>query len=197
MSIRIAVSRFASIMAVASVLLPASTRLHAQAQSSAMTSAQAAAPAAVVDQLLGKVEEQLVPLAEAMPADKYSFAPKNGNFQGVANFGDQLRHVAMANYSMFGDAASLQPQMPKAGELKTKEQIVSALKQSFVFAHRAIGTLTPDNALQKVKPADGIDTRAGIMLFAIVHMNDHYGQLVEYVRANGIVPPASRPHGAR
>ena len=95
---------------------------------------------------------------------------------------------------MFGAAASLKPtDMPDVKTLKTKEQMVQALKDSFAFAHKAIATLDQDNAMETVKPVDGIDTRAGIMVFAIIHMNDHFGQMVEYLRMNGIVPPSSQP----
>jgi uncharacterized damage-inducible protein DinB len=83
--------------------------------------------------------------------------------------------------------------MPKMQDLKTKAQIMQALKESFAFDHRAIATLTSQNAMENVKPVDGIDTRAGVMTFGIIHMNDHFGQMVVYLRMNGIVPPSSRP----
>lgn len=179
---------------VAVVALVAAPRLQAQSNTNSATANSAPSPASVVDQLLSMVEEELVPLAEAMPADKYNFAPTNGNFKGVRTFGQQVKHVTMANYWMFGSAASMKPtKMPKMADLKTKDQIVQALKDSFAFAHQAIATLNSDNALEQVKPVDGIKTRAGIMLFAVIHMNDHFGQMVEYVRMNGIVPPSSRP----
>ncbi|MGH9616794.1 MAG: DinB family protein, partial [Acidobacteriaceae bacterium] len=165
-----------------------------QAQSSMR--ATATTPSQVVDNLLNAVERDMVPLVEAMPADKFNFAPTNGNFKGVRTFAQQVQHVTMANYYMFGDASSIKPsQMPDLKNLKTKAQLVQALKGSFAFAHRAVGTLTKQNALDPVKPVDGISTRAGVMVFAIVHMNDHFGQMVEYLRMNGIVPPSSRHQG--
>lgn len=180
-----------SVLVAASALM-GTPRMHAQAP---MAGDQAAAtPAGVIDQLLGKVEGEMVPLVEAMPADKFNFAPTNGNFQGVRTFAQQVQHVISANYYMFGAAASLKPtDMPDVKTLKTKEQMVQALKDSFAFAHKAIATLDQDNAMETVKPVDGIDTRAGIMVFAIIHMNDHFGQMVEYLRMNGIVPPSSQP----
>ncbi len=186
-------------LAVLSVLLAGTVllgtpRMHAQTTMGGDQATSAATPSGVIDQLLGKVEGEMVPLVEAMPADKFNFAPTNGNFTGVRTFEQQVRHVTSANYSMFGAAASLKPtDMPDVKTLKTKEQMVQALKDSFAFAHKAIATLDTDNALEVVKPVDGIDTRAGIMLFAIIHMNDHFGQLVEYLRMNGIVPPSSLP----
>lgn len=160
---------------------------------SAMSSASTT-PAKVVNHLLNAVEGEFVPLADAMPADKYNFAPTNGNFKGVRTFAQQVKHVAVANYYIFGAASGLHPtDMPKMADLKTKAQIMQALKDSFAFAHRAIATLNEHNALEKVKPVDGIDTRAGLMTFGIIHMNDHFGQMVVYLRMNGIVPPESRP----
>jgi uncharacterized damage-inducible protein DinB len=166
-----------------------------QAQA-AMSAAPAATttPAQVVDQLLSMVEEEMVPLVEAMPADKFNFAPTNGEFKGVRTFGQQVQHVTIANYYMFGAAASIQPPDRQTfKDMKTKEQLVQGLKDSFAFGHRAIATLTTQNAMETVKPVDGISTRGGIMAFAIIHMNDHFGQMVEYLRMNGIVPPSSRP----
>ncbi len=184
----------AAIMLVA-MTVAATPRLGAQSNMQAQSSA-AATPAQAVDQLLNMVEQDMVPLAEAMPADKYDFAPTSGSFKGVRTFGGQVRHVIQANYYMFGAAASTKPDsMPKTQDLKTKAQLVQALKDSFAFGHRAIATLNGQNALERVKPVDGIDTRSGIMLLAIIHMNDHFGQLVEYARMNGVVPPSSLPTG--
>ena len=169
--------------------------IEAQSDMSAAAAATTT-PAQVVDQLLSMVEGEMVPLVEAMPADKFNFAPTNGNFKGVRTFGQQVQHVTMANYYMFSAASSLQPpDMQAVKNMKTKAQLVQGLKDSFAFAHKAIATLDEDNALEVVKPVDGVDTRAGIMLFATVHMNDHFGQMVEYLRMNGIVPPSSRPKG--
>jgi uncharacterized damage-inducible protein DinB len=168
--------------------------IQAQADTSPAASATTT-PAQVVDQLLSMVEEEMVPLVEAMPADKFSFAPTNGDFKGVRTFGEQVQHVIAANYYMFGAASSLPvPDRQTFKDMKTKEQLIQGLKDSFAFGHRAIATLTPQNAMEAVKPVDGISTRGGIMAFAIIHMNDHFGQMVEYLRMNGIVPPSSRPN---
>jgi uncharacterized damage-inducible protein DinB len=168
-------------------------RIQAQATTDATTAATTT-PSQVLDQLLSMVENDMVPLVEAMPADKFGFAPTNGNFKGVRTFGQQVQHVTTANYYMFGAAASLTPpDMSAIKNMKTKEQLVQGLKDSFAFGHRAIATLNNQNALETVKPVDGIPTRGGIMAFAIIHMNDHFGQMVEYLRMNGIVPPSSRP----
>jgi len=165
-----------------------------QAQADTTAAVTTMTPAQVVNQLLNMVEGEMVPLVEAMPADKFNFAPTHGNFKGVRTFGQQVQHVIMANDYMFSAASSLQPPDMKAVKaMQTKEQLVQGLKDSFAFAHRAIATLTPQNALETVKPVDGISSRGGIMAFAIIHTNNHFGQMVEYLRMNGIVPPSSRP----
>jgi uncharacterized damage-inducible protein DinB len=58
--------------------------------------------------------------------------------------------------------------------------------------HKSIATLTVANAFEVVKtPEPGLQTRSTIAMFCVAHANDHYGQMVEYLRMNGIVPPGS------
>ena len=76
--------------------------------------------------------------------------------------------------------------------IKTKDEAVAALAASFAFAHKAIATITPENAFVPVKPIDGQGTRATLAAFGVAHGYDHYGQLVEYLRMNGVVPPGSK-----
>ena len=72
--------------------------------------------------------------------------------------------------------------------LKTKEEIVKALKESFVAAHKYIAGITDENDFVMTKSG----TRGGQAAFGIAHFMDHYGQICVYLRMNGIVPPASR-----
>jgi hypothetical protein len=148
-------------------------------------------PAQTYDKLLTGMEKEFVDAAEAMPEDKYNFAPAAtmGEFKGVRTFGEQVKHVAEVNAYFFHD-----PDKPLVDtradfeKLKTKAEIVKALKDSFVQAHAYVAGITPQNAF--VMTANG--TRGGMSAFGIAHMMDHYGQMVEYLRMNGIVPPASR-----
>jgi hypothetical protein len=149
----------------------------------------AIAPAQVYGKLLSSMEAEIVGLAEAMPEDKYSFVPTQGEFKTVRSFGDQIKHVAETNAYFFHDPT--QPLADTRGDiekLKTKAEIVKALKESFVQAHAYVDSITPENAF--VMTATG--TRAGMAAFGMAHFMDHYGQLVVYLRMNGIVPPASR-----
>ena len=158
-------------------------------------------PAKAVDGLLSQMESQVVGAAKAMPADKYNFAPAQGifapgqrtQFDTVRTFVAQVTHLAQANYFFFGWSGIKPDREIKAiGSITTKDEAMAALEASFVYAHKAIATITPENAFVAIKPIDGFSTRVTIAAFAAAHGNDHYGQMVEYLRMNGIVPPASR-----
>src|SRR6185369_1029048 len=137
------------------------------------------------DGQLSMVESEIVSLAEAMPADKYNFAPTDGAFKTVRTFGSQVKHVAAVIYIA---AAAAKGEKPDAnigtGEdgpdtVKTKEQIVKFLKESFAYAHKVMATLTEANMLELVKsPFGGPDTaRGGIASATVWHTFDHYGQM--------------------
>jgi hypothetical protein len=148
-------------------------------------------PAEIYGKLLSRMEKEFVDAAEAMPAEKYDFAPPVtlGEFKGVRTFGEQLKHVAEDNYYFFHDPTKpMVDNRADIDKLKTKADILQALKVSFVQAHAYTDAITPENAF--VTTANG--TRAGMAAFGIAHVMDHYGQLVEYLRMNGIIPPASR-----
>ena len=158
-------------------------------------------PSAALDGLVGMAESETVSAAKAMPAEKYGFAPSSAIFapsQGaefatVRTFVGQVTHVAEANYYFFSGWSGLKPSvdMKALGAITDKAAAVAALEASFAFAHRAVATITPANVWVAVKPIDGFSTRATIVAFAAAHANDHYGQMVEYLRMNGVVPPAS------
>jgi uncharacterized damage-inducible protein DinB len=155
--------------------------------------AATASPAQVFGKLLSGQEQEVVSLAEAMPADKYNFAPTAGNFEGVRTFAQQVTHIAGAQYFFFGGFGTKPSIDPKSLEkLTSKDEIVKALKDSFAFAQNAVETMTVQNAFEEIEQKDGTNTRVSITAFSLAHTNDHYGQMVEYLRMNGIVPPASR-----
>jgi hypothetical protein len=106
--------------------------------------------------------------------------------------------VAASNYFLFASVTGEKiPDDFKGGNglaaIKTKAEILKFLKDSFAVGHRAANTLTPENMLQPNPP--GKSTRFHLATFAVAHVFDHYGQMVEYLRMNGIVPPASRGKG--
>jgi uncharacterized damage-inducible protein DinB len=156
------------------------------------------APAKALEPMLSMIEGEFMSAAKAMPADKYDFSPKvlaipSSKFEDVRTFADQVKHVTQANYFFYSSVSGMKPDVDvKAiGDLKSKDEIVAAAAKSFAFAHRAIATITPENAWISIKPVDGLDTRTSIATFGVAHGFDHYGQMVEYLRMNGIVPPAS------
>ena len=149
----------------------------------------------VMDRAVKSVESEFVPAAEAMPEDKYAFAPTNGEFKGVRTFAQQVKHVAAVNYLVAADMMGEKPPVELGGEsgpdaVKTKADIVKFLKDSFALGHKAAATLTAENMLQS--PGNSKSTRLRLATFGVAHAYDHYGQMVEYLRMNGIVPPASR-----
>jgi hypothetical protein len=154
----------------------------------------AASVAEVLDRQFSNLENDLVPAAEAMPADKYDFAPTNGEFKGVRTFAQQVKHIATTNYQVSATLLGEKPPVDTSSEngpdnIKSKEDVVKYLKDSCAYTHKAIATLTDKNLLE---PVNGRGTHLGTANLTIWHSFDHYGQMVEYLRMNGIIPPASR-----
>ena len=153
----------------------------------------------VLDQGVTTVEKEFVPAAEAMPEDKYSFAPTNGEFKGVRTFAQQAKHVAAVNYILGAAILGQKPPVDVGGEsgpdtVKSKAEIVKFLNESFAYFHKAVASINEGNLLSPVKNPFGDDmvTRLSLATLNVGHCYDHYGQMVEYLRMNSIVPPASR-----
>ena len=153
----------------------------------------------VLDRSISNVEGEFVPAADAMPEDKYQFAPSNGEFKGVRNFGQQVKHVAAVNYLVAASILGEKPPVDIGGEngpdsVKTKADALKFLKDSFAYAHKAVATVNEKNAVAPINSpfGEGKVTPLGMATLIVGHCFDHYGQMVEYLRMNGIVPPASR-----
>ena len=175
---------------------------QAQAGSSAPapTPTPPATIASIVNGQIDRIEKLVVDAAEAMPEEKYGFSPEGlaipgSDYKGVRTFGQQVRHIAASNYAIWwaltGDEV---PSDFKGGNgpdtLKTKAEILKFLKDSYALGHRAAATLTAQNGTEV--PPRGRSARLQSATFGVAHAYDHYGQMVEYLRMNGIVPPASR-----
>ena len=153
-----------------------------------------------VDQDISAVEKQILDVAEAMPEEKFNFSPETLNisgsdYKGVRSFAVQLKHIAASNWFIWSPLTGEKlPQGLHDGNgpanIQTKDEIINFLKDSFALGHRAAATLTIENMLQT--PGKSKSTRLRLAEFGVSHAYDHYGQLVEYLRMNGIVPPASR-----
>jgi DinB superfamily len=154
----------------------------------------------IVDDWVIKWEKVLVDAADAMPADKYSFAPTNGEFHGVRTFAEQVKHIAAANFILAASVLGEKPPEDAGDEtgpssIYTKPDIVQYLKDSFVYLHKAAVSIDENNEVIQASPISPLQnngTRLGLVIEAIFHSADHYGQMVEYLRMNGVVPPASR-----
>jgi hypothetical protein len=159
-------------------------------------------------------EYQFRSAAAAMPAEKYGYRPAQGNYGGVypgygpkelRTFGEQVKHVACSNFAF---AAELDGKTPPAGcdtggpsPAKTRDELIVYLRDSFKTLDKSLGAITKENMFQPINMFQSIvghyagpNTRLGLATVCIWHVADHYGQLVLYMRLNGIVPPASRPN---
>jgi len=154
-------------------------------------------------QVLAKLAEKLiVSAADAMPADKYGFAPTDGEFKGVRTFGQTVKHLSATNHILAAASLGEEPPADAGDELgpesvRTKYEIIRYLKGSFVHLNQAIEAIGQKTVPVKSSPISPLKsaeaTRMALVVESLVHGFDHYGQMVEYLRTNGVVPPASRP----
>jgi len=185
--------RAASGLLVLGLLALAPTFARAQAKTAPGTPLQ---PSQELDKILSGIETQFVPLAEAMPEDKFDFAPTaaGGDFKGVRTFSGQIKHVTEANDYFLSDPpmtpAEFKAKRDAIEKLTSKADILQAFKDSFKVAHAFMAGTTAENAWKSLPNGR---SRAGMAAYAMQHMMDHYGQLVVDLRLNGIIPPASRP----
>ncbi len=159
-----------------------------------------------VDIQVGIIERDIVGAAEAMPEDKFNFAPSSLNltgsdYKGVRTFAQQVKHVATVNFMLWAPLLGEKPPMDVnngdgPASMTSKADIVKYLKDSYAMGHRAVKTLTTDNVVELLPPPFGPRPLPRLFFgtFAVAHGFDHYGQMVEYLRMNGIIPPASRPN---
>ncbi len=157
--------------------------------------------AKIYDNQLSTIENELVPLVEAMPADKLTFAPTQGEFKGARTIAQQATHSAGVVYAVA--AAALGEKNPTGmganengpASLKTKADIVKYVKDAFAYGHKAMLGLTDKNLTDMMQSPFGAGKmpRASAASIAVSHSFDHYGQMAVYARMNGIIPPASRP----
>jgi hypothetical protein len=151
---------------------------------------------------MGFVQKQFVSVAEAMPEAKYSYVPTSGNFEGARTFGEQVKHVACAQFAFFNQMENKTPpeHCEKGGPSKaqTKTELLKYLRDSFDYGNRVLATINAENAMQRVNgPYAGPNSRLGMSITAVWHITDHYGQMVEYLRMNGIVPPVTVKYGLK
>jgi hypothetical protein len=157
----------------------------------------------IYDGQVSSIEREILPLVQAMPADKFDFAPTNGTFAGVRTFALEARHDATMIWRISASVLGEQPPLDTGpgdngpDTLKTKDQIVDYFKGAVAYAHKSMSSMTQQNMLDQVPSpfGRGMTTRLAAAAFLGLHSYDHYGQMVEYARMNGVVPPASAPRG--
>jgi len=197
----------ASLLITAALSLAAASA-YAQAAKSSPAAAAPASPstpatiASEIDREIGRVEKEVVEAAEAMPEDKFDFSPEKLNvpgsdYKGVRTFGQQLKHIAASNYLIWSPITGEKPpdnvnDGKGPDNMKAKADIIQYVKDSFAFGHKAVATLNESNLVQPIIRNNRPTTRLFLATFAPAHCFDHYGQMIEYLRMNGIVPPASR-----
>ena len=169
-----------------------------QGQAGQASTVAATSPAKAVEDLIDKFEGEMTSAAKAMPAERYDFTPASlhipgANFEKVRTFADEVKHVAQSNYLTAANISNSEPSVDvKAiGKLKSKDEIVAALAESFTAVHKAVAAITTANSNEAVDDIGvGPDTiKETEAAWIGVHGFDHYGQIVEYLRMNGIVPP--------
>jgi hypothetical protein len=156
--------------------------------------------ASLVDRQITAVEKLILDVAEAMPEDKFNFSPESLNipgsdYKGVRTFAQEVKHVAASNYALWASLTTENvPDDFRGGtgpdKIKTRADILKVLKDSFARGHKAAANLTTENMLQPI--SGGKSPRLRLATFGVAHAYDHYGQMIEYLRMNGITPPASR-----
>jgi uncharacterized damage-inducible protein DinB len=152
--------------------------------------------------LLTIAQKLITSAVDAMPADKFGFAPTDGEFKGVRTFGQMVKHLSATNHILAAAALGEEPPADVGDELgpenvRTKAEILTYLKGSFVHLDKAIEAIGQTNVSVNASPISPLKksevTRSALVAEALMHACDHYGQIVEYLRMNGVVPPPSRP----
>ena len=149
----------------------------------------------IFDRSVEGPERATLALAEKMPESHYNFVPTHGEFKGVRTFAQLVKHIAVANYQM--GAALLREKMPVqpgphdngSDSLHNKAEVVKFLQESFVYLHKGTASVNEQNLLEVVDlPEGGRVPRLSVVTAAIAHPWDIYGQMIEYLRMNGIDP---------
>ena len=139
----------------------------------------------------GHVTDQLVELAEAMPADKFAYRPG----AGVRSTSEVFLHIVNANYFLMDAAGIKTPPEWKDSMVKSitsKDEVVKWLKRSMEDVAKAHSSASAADLQKKVHVIDRDVTVDGVFLRILVHANEHMGQLIAYSRVNGVVPPWSK-----
>jgi len=133
-------------------------------------------------------KQDILRSADKLPEDKYAFKPTDS----VRSFGQVLAHVADGQYEFCGAAAGNHDQKNIEQTAKSKADITAALKSAFAYCDAIYAGMTDSKAAEMIPAFGGIKiTRLSMLDFNVSHTMEHYGNLVTYMRIQGIVPPSS------
>ena len=133
------------------------------------------------------VMKMIIQSGDRMPEEKYNFKPT----PAVRSFGEILGHVADANYIFCGGAKGDNNEPNNEKNAHTKAQLLAALRRSNAYCDSVLNTTDDSNMGQVVKFGGSNHSRLGILEMGIEHANEHYGNIVTYLRLNNLVPPSS------
>jgi len=160
---------------------------------------QSPAFSSAIERQFNKIKSDIISTAEAMPEETFNFTPeelhiKNSDFTGVRTFAGQIMHLATDNILIWsaitGDAVRADiadVNGPKT--IKTKKDIIEYVKSSFAIGQKAISMLSEKNAMDMIEFRGRKLPKLDLAFYALTHANEHYGQMVIYLRMCGITPP--------
>lgn len=135
------------------------------------------------------IKNNIIKSAEKMPEANYSFQPTDS----VRTFGQIIGHVADAQYEFCAPVKGETKNPTAEKTLKSKAELVGALKEAFAYCDGVYNSMTDAGGVEKVKFFGREMTKFGILNFNVAHSNEHYGNIVTYLRIKGLVPPSSEP----
>ena len=137
--------------------------------------------------MYNSIKTNLIKSAEKMPEANYSFKPT----PEVRSYAQLIGHVADAQYLFCAPVLGEKKDSNAEKTLTSKADLVAALKAAFAFCDGAYNAMTDAGAVEKVKFFGRDMTKFGVLNFNVAHSNEHYGNVVTYLRLKGIVPPSS------
>jgi hypothetical protein len=149
----------------------------------------------VFERAVSGPERATLALAQKMPEDRYDFVPVKGEFKSVRTFAQLAKHIAVDNYvngaALLGEKPPFESGPHESGpdSIRSKAEVMKFLRDSFVYLHKATATVNERNLMEIVDLPDGDRVaRLTVVTAAISHPWDIYGQMIEYLRMNGIDP---------
>jgi uncharacterized damage-inducible protein DinB len=134
-------------------------------------------------------EDKLTRLAEAIPAEKYTWRPSDD----TRSFAEVLLHIAAANYNLYKLVGTPPPSGIDLKNLEKsttdKSKIIGTLKDSFAHAKQSIKSISDADLEKSMEWFGGKNTERGVLLFIVRHTAEHMGQSIAYARIIGVVPP--------